>query len=286
MGQRANVVIIQEGIAKAYFDNWGALAVLPWFTLGPVEASSEFIEDFEETDELLDWEWAEGGGIIDFDKKYALMWGIIGGEYGMAFETEKTILNKYTKNYEDEDEDWDEEYCEEFTTSFLCSIKPAWIGWELCYADLGGVDAISVYLKEQGFTNISGNPDASPEALSTATVLARDTTPEEDSQILKLSDSTVKQISQYEGDLELSMVTCISDTAAEFLAQHKGGFLELGLAQLSENVAKALSKHQGNLILGGLTELSDAAAESLLKYKGKINDMNPKKWIESLKNNE
>jgi len=54
------------------------------------------------------------------------------------------------------------------------------------------------------------------------------------------------------------------------------------LEELSDAAAKSLSKHQGLLYLEDINELSDAAAKCFSQHKGKINDMDPKEWVESL----
>jgi len=282
MGHRANVVIIRDGIAKAYFDNWGALAVIPWFTLGPVKASKEFIETFVETDKLFDWEWAEGGGIIDFDQQFALIWGPLENEEDEredveVIETEQSLLKKYGSPEQREDAP-DLEY--------LKTIKPQWIGWELCFADLAGVNAISAYLKKYEYSNITLNSDVSPDALSTLTVLQRDNIPDpthesksidetetyDESQAiegLELSETTAEIISKYDEDyLELESVTKLSDKALNHLVNHKGGGLILGIERLSDLQARSLSKYEGQLSLINLNQLNDNAAESLSKHQG------------------
>jgi hypothetical protein len=48
----------------------------------------------------------------------------------------------------------------------------------------------------------------------------------------------------------------------------------------------SFGRHTGQTALAwlsGLTELSDAAAEALSKHEGEINDMDPKEWVESLR---
>jgi len=59
-----------------------------------------------------------------------------------------------------------------------------------------------------------------------------------------------------------------------------------GLKTISADTAECLSKFEGNLNLGKLSKLSDDAAESLSNHKGQINDMDPREWVESLKNND
>lgn len=289
MSERSNVVIIRDRKADAYFDSYGALAIIPWFRSGPEEASKYIKETSVLTDELLDWQWAEGGGLIDFDNKFALVWGPLNEDTGFEIETEQSLLKKYGSN-DDEEEDDEEEDDEEWERSkmaYLHSIKPSWLGWELCFAD-SGTNAISFYLKKHGFCNISINPNASQSDLTSEIFLPRNiVTDFSENNELELSDSTAEIISKNHFELELNCVHKLSDRAIDYLSQHKGIYLDLkGLKSLSNDAAEFLSNHKGKLYLNDSIEISDAAAKSLSNHKGKINDMDPKEWIESLKNNE
>ncbi|MCH2026828.1 MAG: hypothetical protein MK172_13915, partial [Verrucomicrobiales bacterium] len=104
--------------------------------------------------------------------------------------------------------------------------------------------------------------------------------------LTKLSDAAAESLSKHEGSLYLSGLIKLSDAAAESLSRHKGDLFLESLAELSTAAAESLSRHEGDLVFDSLTELSDAAAESLSKHKGKINDQDPKKWIDSLHANK
>ena len=71
MGHRANFVVIRNGEAKAYYDNWAAVGCIFSFAAGPDEAC-EAVSHYEPTNELMDWAFAEGGYLIDFDEKKRL----------------------------------------------------------------------------------------------------------------------------------------------------------------------------------------------------------------------
>jgi hypothetical protein len=58
----------------------------------------------------------------------------------------------------------------------------------------------------------------------------------------------------------------------------------LEIRVLSDAAAESLSKHQGDLSLSQLRKISLTGFEFLSKYKGQINDVDPKEWVESLKN--
>src|SRR6185436_4644965 len=76
MGHRANFITIRKGGAEAFYDQWAALGCLFAFAAGPDEAVSA-LKEMEATDELLDWAFAEGGYLLDFDSKSAIAFGYL-----------------------------------------------------------------------------------------------------------------------------------------------------------------------------------------------------------------
>src|SRR5262245_1266263 len=74
MGHRANFVLIREGNALAYHDQWAALGSTWAFAGGPGEAVSA-AELASPTTELLDWAFAEAGYLLDFDERLAVVFG-------------------------------------------------------------------------------------------------------------------------------------------------------------------------------------------------------------------
>lgn len=74
MGHRANFVIISNGEAKAFHDQFAALGCTFEFAEGPSHATRS-AEAHGPTDELLDWAFAEAGYLIDHDKKVAIVFG-------------------------------------------------------------------------------------------------------------------------------------------------------------------------------------------------------------------
>ena len=92
-----------------------------------------------------------------------------------------------------------------------------------------------------------------------------------------------QQYLQNPDSVELWQATSIDEAAAEFLSKQHQGDLALGLEELSDAAAESLSKHQGDIRFMFLCGLSDTAAESLSKHQGQINGMDPKEWVESLR---
>lgn len=153
MGQRANFVIIRDGEAKGYYAQWGALGCVYEFAVGP-EHATRSAEHFEPTTELLDWAFAEGGYLIDFDEKQAIAFGYTPDE--MDFE-----------DFEGIDEDQVNEAMaleaalQEGPEAFLKLIAPRWSGWLLHWDDRG-VDAFSDHLKRRGIRSVVCQPPRDP----------------------------------------------------------------------------------------------------------------------------
>ncbi|MEM7353169.1 MAG: hypothetical protein AAF657_20410 [Acidobacteriota bacterium] len=74
MGHRANFVVIRNQQATAFYDQWAGLGCIYTFAEGPTKAVA-CLKATKETDELMDWAFAEGGYLIDFDNKLAMGFG-------------------------------------------------------------------------------------------------------------------------------------------------------------------------------------------------------------------
>lgn len=146
MGHRANYVIIKNGTAKAYWHQWGAMGCVYSFAGGPT-AAIDAISDAEPVDELLGWSYAEGGYLIDFDKKVAI---VFGEPFADDFDEEA-----------DGGSDVDVAF-EKGEREYLQLIAPRWKGWKLIFDD-HGVDAFSVYLESRAITSIKCQVPSHPE---------------------------------------------------------------------------------------------------------------------------
>lgn len=163
MGHRANFVLIEGGEAEAFFDQWAGLGCAFVVGDGPSAAVSA-AREFEPTFELLDWAFAEGGYLIDFDQKLLLLFG---------------ELDDPSEEFEDFDDDEDEEKPEneldnetdegdesassrEQYKTYFAEIAPKWEGWLLRWDDRG-VDAFSEHLQKRGIASIQGQQPSHPE---------------------------------------------------------------------------------------------------------------------------
>lgn len=156
MGHRANFVVIRDGHAKAYYDNWAAMGCIHDLADGP-EAACEAISEYEPTDELLDWAFAEGGYLIDFDEKRAIAFGC------------SVDLDEFADVDDEADEPSREPSSpfEQGGLAFLEHVGPSWAGWTLVWDD-HGVDAFAAHLKRRSITDIAVQPDSHPPETSAA----------------------------------------------------------------------------------------------------------------------
>src|SRR4051794_14228279 len=74
MGHRANFVLVRDGKATAYYDQWAALGSTYAFAGGPADATAA-AEQAQPTKQLLDWAFAEAGFLVDFDDHVAIVFG-------------------------------------------------------------------------------------------------------------------------------------------------------------------------------------------------------------------
>lgn len=90
MGQRCNLVIIENGQTTLYYDHWAANVLDIELLWGP-EIARKFIEERDaKPDSWLDDVWAEGGCVIDFDSQHLLWYG---GE-DILYEPELNLINQ------------------------------------------------------------------------------------------------------------------------------------------------------------------------------------------------
>ncbi|MCA9943477.1 MAG: hypothetical protein KC449_08345 [Anaerolineales bacterium] len=142
MSQNGNFVIIQNEIVEGYFDKWGALGCLHTFALGPNKAA-EVARKFAKT-ETLDAIFAEGGYLLDFDRKQAIVFGYpdIDDEFG---DDGKQISEVFSSG----------------ELAYLQYIAPLWPGWKLTW-NYQGAEAFANYLTDQGIGNFKLLPRSQP----------------------------------------------------------------------------------------------------------------------------
>jgi len=76
MGQRANLIVGQQGRWRLYYDHWCANRLDVELFWGP-EPARRFIEQFDAVDESrwLDEVWCEGAAVPDLDDRVLVFFG-------------------------------------------------------------------------------------------------------------------------------------------------------------------------------------------------------------------
>ncbi len=112
MGQRANLIIVENGEYELYYDHWCANAIDRYLFWEP-EKSIDFFRSHERegVDWWLDDVWCEGGAVIDCDRNYLLFFG---GE--------------------------DTNYDIPLRRVFMKLLQKMWMGWQVEWAYQGIVD--------------------------------------------------------------------------------------------------------------------------------------------------
>ncbi|MCB9521412.1 MAG: hypothetical protein H6708_31545 [Kofleriaceae bacterium] len=86
MGQRANLVVIAGGRIELFYSHWRATTLPDEIFFGPAHAERMIRAQRSEADgaEWLDEVWAEGGVVLDHDRRLLLFWGGEDLEYDIA----------------------------------------------------------------------------------------------------------------------------------------------------------------------------------------------------------
>lgn len=114
MGARVNYVLIEGGVISVYYSKWGA-AEVPAVVIDGPDATRAYIRDEgPTTDSLLDDIWAEGGILLDLDRRTLLYFG---GENIRFSPPWRRIL--------------------------LHMLRRVWQGWSIAWAGRGIIDIAS-----------------------------------------------------------------------------------------------------------------------------------------------
>jgi len=163
MGHRANFVVIESGAAQAWFDNWAGLGAAFSIGDGPGPAT-EALKEFKPTTELLDWSFAEGGFLIDFDQNLVIVFGELDdmGDEFSDFDEDGDGEDEGDDFDDESDGDAEAQSSVDKYTKYFTDIAPNWHGWRLRYDDRG-VDAFAEHLTLRGITSIDVQEASHPE---------------------------------------------------------------------------------------------------------------------------
>lgn len=152
MGHRANFVLIRNGQAKAFYDQWAALGCTLSLDEGAKRLEKSVPKVYEAIDELMDWAFAEAGFLIDYDERICI-----------AFGSPDVDLEEMPEDYREEiratldafDGGWAE---------FVRHIKKGWRGYTMIW-DGRGVDAFADHLRRRGITAIKTAKPSAPKSV-------------------------------------------------------------------------------------------------------------------------
>jgi hypothetical protein len=74
MGNRATYALVEAGAVTYYYEHWGGYSI-PGDVLAGPGATAAYLRGLEAADALLDAGWAEGGILLDADRRRLLLWG-------------------------------------------------------------------------------------------------------------------------------------------------------------------------------------------------------------------
>jgi hypothetical protein len=170
MGHRANFVVIQQGSALAYFDDWAGLGAAFAVADGPAVAIAS-LEEFSPTTALLDWAFAEGGFLLDMDEKVLIVFGELDDPLDDFDDVDDDDAEQEDLAASGDDLVDDESSSVQAYTEYFRQIAGKWQGWSLRYDDRG-VDAFAEQLQRRGITTIAWQEPSHPESCQQLVVQA------------------------------------------------------------------------------------------------------------------
>ena len=159
MGNRANFVVIKDGSATAFQDQWAALGCTYDFACG-LDHAMESLKEYTETTELMDWAFAEAGYLIDFDSWLAIAFGIPQSAEDV-FDDEDLVSDSDFEELKAMEDPSVTKLLEGDYLGFLEGIAGGWKGWRIAW-DERGVDAFAEHLKQKGISSIETAPVSHP----------------------------------------------------------------------------------------------------------------------------
>jgi hypothetical protein len=147
VGHRANFVVIRDRQAAAFYSQWAAMNCLEPLAGGP-EAAAAAAEVYEPVDTLMERCWAEGGYLVDFDERRAILFGS-----PVPMHDPIEGIDEPFRRLPPE--------AAQGGLGFLRFIAPAWGGWRLVWDDRGVV-AFAAHLLARGIAGVTAEGDSHP----------------------------------------------------------------------------------------------------------------------------
>lgn len=151
MGHRANFVLIEDGKARAFEDQWAALGCTLSLELGAKKLKRDLPKVYAATEELMDWAFAEAGILIDYDERLCIAFGYPEIDLSELPEEHAADVRAVMEAFE---AGW---------PTFVSYIARGWAGFTLIW-DARGVDAFAAHLKRRAITSIKTQPASHPRS--------------------------------------------------------------------------------------------------------------------------
>ncbi len=155
MGHRANFVLVKDGQANAFYDSWAALGCTLSLEEGAKKLETSVPKLYESTDELLGWEFAEAGFLIDYDERICIAFGI--PDIDMS-DIPDECRDDIQATLDAFDAGW---------RDFVFFIEHGWRGFTMIW-DRRGVDAFAVHLERRAITSIKTAKPSHPKYMAKA----------------------------------------------------------------------------------------------------------------------
>jgi hypothetical protein len=153
MGHRANFVLIEGAQAQAFRDQWAALACMLSLEEGARRLKKQVPEIYERTDGLMDWAFAEGGFLIDYDEKVCIAFGYVDVDMDDIPEEHQEIMRPLLDAFH---AGWAE---------YVHFIEKGWRGFTMIL-DGRGVDAFAQHLEKRKITSIKTATPSHPKSVA------------------------------------------------------------------------------------------------------------------------
>jgi hypothetical protein len=167
MGHRANFVLIKDGKAKAFYDNWAAPSCSLSLMEGAKRLENSVPKLYKSVDELMDWAFAEGGFLIDYDERICI-----------AFGTPDVDLENIPKDYRGGIQASVDAFLAGWE-AYVRSMEEVWRGYTMIWDDRG-VDAFAEHLKRRAITTIKTQKASHPDTGETEVVVVAEEAPQEE----------------------------------------------------------------------------------------------------------
>jgi hypothetical protein len=153
MGHRANFVLIEGAKAQAFYDQWAALGCVLSLEEGARRLKKSVSEVYQPADGLMDWAFAEGGFLIDYDEKVCIAFGYVDVDVDDMPEDYQESIRSVVDAFH---AGWAE---------YVRYIEKGWRGFTMIW-DGRGVDAFALHLEKRKITSIRTAKPSHPKSVA------------------------------------------------------------------------------------------------------------------------